>query len=105
MGRHGSFQKSGWSKKGDEYEAKRQNEPVEGCSEEKKCQEKPEKIAGREEISIRGIETRTIKNAPVRQPRRPAGAFYSDSNSPSHSGGQFNLYWLPSADSNHGPDG
>ena len=34
------------SKKGNEYEAARQNESDEGSPEEKKRQEKPEKIAG-----------------------------------------------------------
>jgi hypothetical protein len=54
-GRHGSFQKSDWSKKGNEYEAKRQNEPDEGSPEEEKRQEEPEKIERREEVSLAGV--------------------------------------------------
>jgi hypothetical protein len=41
--------------KGDEYEATRQNEPVKGSHEEKKCQKKPEKIERREEASLMGV--------------------------------------------------
>jgi hypothetical protein len=41
--------------KGDEYEATRQNEPVEGSPEEKKCQKKPEKIEWGEEASLMGV--------------------------------------------------
>jgi hypothetical protein len=33
-----------------------QNEPVEGSPEEKKCQEKPEKVEWREEAFLMGME-------------------------------------------------
>ena len=42
-----------WSKKGDEYEETKQNEPAEGSPEEKKCQEKPEKIEWGEEACLK----------------------------------------------------
>lgn len=67
LGKHQPFQ--GWQQGGidrflgiwlvkerDEYEATRQNEPVKGSAEEKKRQEKPEKIAWGEEARLVGLE-------------------------------------------------
>jgi hypothetical protein len=41
--------------KGRDYEATRQNEPVEGRPEEEKCQEKPEKVEWGEEAWLMGV--------------------------------------------------